>query len=308
MNIRIGIALATYNGSKYIEVMLDSIRKQSYQEFHVHICDDGSTDNTISVIKDTQLYKDGKITIHCNDGGHGAMRNFRRSIEFCNEGYIVLCDQDDFWVDDKLEIMLNRMLKQEEKYGIIPLLVFSDLDIVDANLNTMHSSFFKASIKNSSCKKPQDFMINNHVPGCAMMFNHKSKSYFEPIPESTRMHDWWIIFIISLYGQIDFEEMPLIKYRQHDNNTIGVPGINKKSTIYEEVNSIRYLPSALAKSKKMKDDILNRISKICTDELSSSGRFFYENINSGTMNRIKLFKNSVSGERFLLSLLIWFFL
>jgi len=303
----IGIALATYNGSKHVEVMLDSIHAQTFKLFHVHLCDDGSKDNTLDIIKSTKLYKEGRVTLHEVSGGFGAMANFRRAISYCDENYIVLCDQDDYWDPYKLEIMVERMQSLEKNHDT-PILVFSDLEIVNKGLETMFKSFFRASSKNSSCSNPEDFVINNHVPGCAMMFNNISRQYFEKIPDNVRMHDWWIIFIVSLYGVIDYIDVPLIKYRQHDNNTVGVPGIYSKNSSITKLKELKGFLFHLKKSKLMLGLVLDWVYSHPELKLNISGQHFVKKIDKGFLGRMSLLKRSCIGGNLIISILIWCFL
>lgn len=109
MAIDVSIALATYNGSHYITELLDSIKSQTYNNFIIHVCDDGSSDNTLELLHQHPLYKEGKLIVHDVTGGQGALKNFKRSLSYCNTDYICLCDQDDYWMPDKLETLLSSM-------------------------------------------------------------------------------------------------------------------------------------------------------------------------------------------------------
>jgi glycosyltransferase involved in cell wall biosynthesis len=140
MAIDVSIALATYNGSRYITELLDSIKSQTYNNFIIHVCDDGSSDNTLELLHQHPLYTEGKLIVHDVTGGQGALKNFKRSLSYCNTDYICLCDQDDYWMPDKLETLLSSMKDKENEFGE-PVLVFSDLEVVDSTLNCIHSSF-----------------------------------------------------------------------------------------------------------------------------------------------------------------------
>lgn len=299
----VGIALATYNGEAYLSDMLDSIENQTYSHFMIHVCDDGSSDNTLDIIRKHNLFVKNKIQIHLTSGGNGAMKNFRRALSYCAEDFIALCDQDDYWVAEKLEKMIK---KTEGKDTEIPILVFSDLQIVDGSLKEIHSSFFSNSSKNSLCQKPQDFVINNHIPGCAMLFNNAAKKCFEPIPDNVKMHDWWIAFMISFFGEIAYLDDSLIKYRQHSNNTIGAPGFYRHSLLLSELSSIRHVPNALHNSRHMLALLRESIDiKKESFPLNPDGLYFWHHINDGINSKIKLFRKSHSGERYLMSLLVW---
>ncbi|MHA0974012.1 glycosyltransferase family 2 protein [Enterobacter ludwigii] len=253
MNKIVSIALATYNGSKYITEMLDSIEKQTYSHYIVHVCDDGSTDNTINIIESHNLFKQQKIVIHDTSGGNGALKNFIRTIYHCPLGYVALCDQDDYWVPEKLSILLDR-IKTSEKMNPGPKLIFSDLEIVDSELNCQYPSFYSVSYKSSACSDPIDFLISNHIPGCAMLFNKELKALIEPIPDNVRMHDWWIALLAATFGEIIFEPASLIKYRQHGGNTIGAADmISKKIAPIQLIKNSR---TVIKRSRLLQNNLL----------------------------------------------------
>ena len=304
----IDIALATYNGAKYIQELLDSLEEQTYQNFIVHVCDDGSTDETITICESHVLFLKNKLIIHEREGGNGASKNFIRAISYCHNSYIALCDQDDFWKSNKLERMLKK-LKSEEGDKKSPILVFSDLEIVDAKLSVINSSFFNVSIKSSSCTTPFDFLLSNHVPGCAMMFNQSLKQVFEPIPCDFRMHDWWIILIASFFGKIIFLNESLIQYRQHGNNTVGVVGINKNH-FFKNIRQVFLYKNLLNKVEMVRQSFLTFISgkeRIDKNQYSEVQNDFLQLLRGELpyTKRIEIFKKCVTGENRLLSLVVW---
>lgn len=301
---RIGIALATYNGAMYINEMLNSIFEQDYQNFIVHICDDGSTDDTVQIIKQHELYKTyNKIVIHEIEGGLGACKNFQRVISYCEENYIALCDQDDFWVKNKLSTLLAEIKRTESNNGEIrPCLVFSDLEIVDAQLNIIYGSFYKNSLKSPFSNKLQDFMLTNHIPGCAMMFNGKLKELFLPMPPEIRMHDWWISLITATFGIISYIDIPLIKYRQHSQNTIGVPGIDEKNRMFKEIRTSIYFFGLAKRGRVFRHHLLKFASN--RKELNDSDDLMRLR-KMGVLNRLYFFSTSKTGDYFIVSLLAW---
>ncbi|WP_034458435.1 glycosyltransferase family 2 protein [Buttiauxella noackiae] len=306
MNDTVSIALATYNGSKFLPEMLDSINKQTYPYFMIHICDDGSTDNTIATIKGHKLFVDGKIIIHDVNGGCGALKNFKRTIEYCTDNYIALCDQDDYWVPEKLSVLMNSLKEYENRcHG--PKLIFSDLQIVDSTLSCLYPSFYSASGKSSKCKKPLDFLLSNHIPGCAMMFNKELKTLLEPIPDDIRMHDWWIALLASYYGEIIYEPSSLIKYRQHDTNTIGASDmIHQNISAFQMLRNIRTL---VLRSKKIQKEFITRFSEIGYryPRVNDSFLRLIENKTS-LIEKYKLYKKANLGESKIISFCAWWFL
>lgn len=298
---RISIALATYNGGRYVRQQLDSIQHQTHQDFIIHVCDDGSRDNTLEIIRSHELYQQGKIRLYPGKGGLGAMKNFRRAIACCEDRYIALCDQDDYWVPEKLERLLNEA-KMHEQEGATPVLAFSDLEIVDAVLGPLHPSFYRASIKSSAASQPEDFVVSNHIPGCAMLFNRALKQLIEPMPDDIRMHDWWIAMIAAHSGKIAYVDTPLIKYRQHGNNTVGVPGILRKRLLPDSLLCLRGYPTGHRHSRMM----LTALKNFCQQHPSDSTDFLRViRGEAGVLRKLSLMRRARNGERKLLSCAIW---
>ncbi|MGK2960219.1 MAG: glycosyltransferase family 2 protein [Candidatus Malihini olakiniferum] len=306
MNNLIDIGLATFNGEKYITTMLDSIKGQLFQDFIIHICDDSSIDSTLSMIKNHPLYFQQKICIHETTGGNGSLKNFRRVLKYCNASYVALCDQDDYWYPSKLSTMFDCCINSNHEKSH-PLLVFSDLEVVDKNLNLIKKSFFNSTQKSNKCSKPEDFIVSNQIPGCSMMFNQELKKIFEPMPLDIRMHDWWIALVASLYGDIVYLDEPLIKYRQHAGNAVGALTCEGKNILLECIAYIRSFPTILKRSKKIKNELLN-INKrfVIPDKHAELIRVI--NGKSSLLEKIAMAKKSHSGTYSVMSYLTWFFL
>jgi glycosyltransferase involved in cell wall biosynthesis len=306
MNEIISIALATYNGSKFIDEMLSSIAHQTLTDFVVHVCDDGSTDNTIEHIKRHKLYVEGRVKIHETSGGNGALRNFKRAIEHCSGDYIALCDQDDYWLPEKLDVMLTA-LKNAEERSSGPKLAFSDLEIVDAKLKCIFPSFYTVSDKSSDCRHAKDYLISNHIPGCSMLFNKEAKQLFEPIPVDVRMHDWWIALLVATYGEIIFVPQSLIKYRQHESNTIGASDmISQKANIVRFVKDIRTI---INRSQSMLDNFRkhHRAYNSSVNPINDDFMRFVNNKITLT-EKVQMFRTTHSGEGRMMTFIAWWFI
>ena len=120
----ISIAMATYNGEKFICEQLDSIMAQTITDWELIVCDDVSTDSTIAILEE-YAKKDGRILIHKNKVNLGFKRNFEKAISLCSGDYIALCDQDDIWYPKHLEILYNQIGNYSLSIG--------NSDIVDTN-------------------------------------------------------------------------------------------------------------------------------------------------------------------------------
>lgn len=234
----VDILLATYNGETYLKEQIESILKQTYEEWILYIRDDGSKDNTIKAVKRyVDKYPEKIKFIEDNKSSLGAKMNFGELIKCSKNDYCMFCDQDDFWLPNKIEITLLKMRELEEKYGKEePILIHTDLKVVDENLNIINNSFWKYMNLNYK-KNNLNFMITqNIVTGCTMMINKSLVDVVEDIPTECYMHDWWIGLVASVFGKIDSVNEGTILYRQHYNNEIGA---KKENIINMLTNKIR---------------------------------------------------------------------
>ena len=142
---RIDILLATYNGATFLAAQLDSILGQTHTDWRLIIGDDGSTDGTREVIGAYRArFPEKIVTLGERTENVGVVRNFSRLIEHAEADYVALCDQDDVWKPEKLELSLDKMRALEAKHGAdTPLLVFTDLSVVDRDLRVVHPSFWR---------------------------------------------------------------------------------------------------------------------------------------------------------------------
>lgn len=200
----ISVAMATYNGEKYIKEQLESILKQLSDSDEVIISDDGSIDNTRKIIEE---FNDKRIKI-IDGPKKGIKQNFANAIKNCNGKYIFLADQDDIWLDNKVDKVLSFF-----KNNIT--CVLHDAKIVDSNLNIIDTSFFK--YRKTKLGKINNIIKNSYI-GCCMAFDSKLKDKILPIPNNIEMHDQWIGLISEKYGKSVLLNEQLILYRRHNNN------------------------------------------------------------------------------------------
>lgn len=204
--MKISVCMAVYNGEKYIGEQLESILYQIAQNDEIIISDDGSTDQTLEVIKS---FSDQRIKLVKNNHSHKKklINNFENALMNANGEIIFLADQDDIWLDGKV----NQIMKALESNDLI----VSDCTVVDANLGIIHDSFFQ--IRNSGSGLLKNFYKNTYI-GCCMAFNRKIYDLILPFPKNIPMHDWWIGIVAEIYGKIKFLDEKLLLYRRHDNN------------------------------------------------------------------------------------------
>ncbi len=142
---RVAILLATYNGEKYLDELIRSLLSQTYRDFVVIARDDHSADQTPEILARWSAAYPNKIRVVSDDCGNlRSLQNFSRLMEVCDADYFAFCDQDDVWLPNKVERMINEVQRLEHQFGnAIPILVHSDLTIVDENLNEIYPSLFR---------------------------------------------------------------------------------------------------------------------------------------------------------------------
>jgi len=231
MSKKIYILLATYNGEKYLKEQLDSLFEQTNKHATLWIHDDNSKDNTVSIIKEYQSKYPNKIEFLDDDiSTGGAKENFTYLLNHIDDNYdyVMFCDQDDVWLEDKIEITLKKMMQVEDINSNKPVLIHTDLKVVDEKLNIISESMFKYQRLNLDNQyKLNKIALENIITGCTVMLNKKLVSMSKTIPKEAIMHDWWIAIItLQNNGIIEFVNKSTIKYRQHSINTIGAKKVN----------------------------------------------------------------------------------
>ncbi len=242
----IDILLATYNGEEYLEEQMDSVLTQSNKDWRLLIRDDGSDDNTVSIIKDYVARYPDRITLIEDDNRHlGVSLNFQRLLENSTADYVMFCDQDDVWLPQKIEATLNLMKDTEKDYPNKPVLVHTDLRVVDSRLKTIAKSTWRYQ---GTCPEtgndPAKVLAQNVVTGCTIMINRKTKEISMPIPEEAVVHDWWLVINVASHGKVAHIPDQLVLYRQHASNAVGakkLPRMNFSFFFTQTGVKIQYL-------------------------------------------------------------------
>lgn len=143
----------------------------------------------------------------------------------------MLSDQDDYWHANKIEKTLQKMLKAEQESPKIPILVHTDLAVVNAKLEQIGSSFMKYRALNPKFTSLNRLLIQNNVTGCTMMWNNLLMGKILE-NNTVAMHDWWIALIASCFGKIEYVNEATIDYRQHGDNVVGATKVNTVSFVF----------------------------------------------------------------------------
>lgn len=226
--LKVSILMSVYNGDKFIKEQIESILEQTYPDFTLYIRDDGSTDNTKKIINEFSE-KDSRVVIYSDSKGNlKPAKSFIEMLLNIDSEIYMFSDQDDVWKSDKVSNAVGFLRQKLDDV----VLYCTDLEVVDQNLNTIHSSFMTREKYNPlKQKKLANLFFQNFVVGCTAAFTNKTNVILRKFyrPESNFiMHDWLLALIASSYGYIHFDPIASIMYRQHQNNSIGSPGTGLK--------------------------------------------------------------------------------
>lgn len=221
----IEILLATYQGERFLAAQIESILAQSYSEWTLLIHDDGSSDRTIEIANKYALAHPSKINLIL-DGVRtgGAKNNFSHLLSKSSSDYVMFCDQDDVWLNTKIEVFQKTMNQSEQEFGKdTPIGIFSDCRIVAHDLTTIAPSGWQYLRSGPRFASSLNLLTSrNCIFGCAMMVNKAGISVSTPIPSQALMHDWWIgLCVLKYQGHLIPIEAQTVLYRQHDLNVVG---------------------------------------------------------------------------------------
>lgn len=218
---KIDIVIASYNGDKYIKPQIESIiEADGFDDYisKIIISDDRSTDSTKSVVAS---FSCDKISFFENPNPNGLINNFATAITHSDAEYIILSDQDDVWTKDKIKVLYEG-ISSIENSSSEPAIFFTDLFVVDSDLNPISNSFWASQGINPQISKDiLTLLFRNVSPGCAMIINRALVNHSLPFPEQAMMHDWWLLLVANIKGHVGYTHKSTVLYRQHGNNVVG---------------------------------------------------------------------------------------
>lgn len=280
MNQQIAILLASYNGEQFIREQIDSILSQSCTDWHLYIRDDNSSDDTLLIEHEYESRYPQQITVvDIPSVEHGAKHNFwllsQYVLKETDAAYIMFCDQDDVWIQSKIEDTFSAMKSAEQKFQDRRILVYTDLKVVDRNLKVLGNSFIKYRALNPSCTEINRIVVQNNATGCTTMLSRDllEKAFeLEDVGEIA-MHDWWFSLVASVFGHIVFVDKPTILYRQHGDNVVGATKVNSLSFILKRLSGNNHIKKTLHMAVDQAKVFLNTYQDIPLDDRSSLESF-----------------------------------
>ena len=222
---KISIALCTYNGAKFLEEQLASFSRQTRLPDELIVCDDRSSDATVEIIEEFARAARFPVTIHVNETNLGSTKNFERAISLCTGDLIFLADHDDVWRDDKVE-RLAQIFEENSDVG----LVFSNAEIIDDEGRLLDGTLWDVTFseeerRTAHTKSMLDVLLwKNVVTGATAAFRSGIRELSLPILSGIPhlIHDGWIALIAAAGSRVHFVNEPLIRYRQHAGQQLGL--------------------------------------------------------------------------------------
>lgn len=221
----IDVVLPTYNGVAYLRQQVASIDQQTLRPCRLFIRDDGSNDGTLLLLASLKQQYGDWLELLPADGNMGCVANVNRLLNTASAPYVALADQDDLWAPEKLEASMALLHQLEQRYGReMPLMVHSDLRLIDGDGLPLGSSYLQHQRLDPSRTGLNDLVLTNVVTGCTVLMNRALLQKALPIPVEALMHDWWLALVASATGAIGFLPKASVLYRQHDDNVLGARG------------------------------------------------------------------------------------
>lgn len=228
--MKVSVCMATYNGQKYLYKQLSSILEQLSKNDEIIISDDGSSDNTLDIIKnfnDSRIkvlnhYNKSKIDNTKENKIYSVSKNFENALIQATGEIIILSDQDDIWIKGRVSAVKNALRIKD--------LMLCNYQLIDKQDNLIEDKHYqKNPLANSYFKN----IFHSPFLGCCMAFKRESLKYCLPFPKKLIGHDLWIGNLIYFLGSYAYILAPLHQYRRHENNVTPVTGNSKNTFLFK---------------------------------------------------------------------------
>ncbi|RDU22116.1 glycosyltransferase family 2 protein [Anaerosacchariphilus polymeriproducens] len=296
MNKSVAVLMSTYNGEKYIREQIDSVLVQKNVDISLIVRDDSSKDGTTSILKEYEKAGKLRLLTGINMGvGNSFMELLYQSPD---ADYYAFCDQDDIWLQNKMEVAITKLEKLETK---APGLYISNQTLVNED-----GKKIKTRYQTEPKHKLENVIFANYIAGCTMVMNQNLRNILiqqkhRPSQEflELRIHDVWVMLVANLSGKIIYDKNSYILYRQHQNNVVGA----KSMALHEKLHD-KYKRMVTKKYKKARSKTAIELQRCFEGEISQKDKeilTLFQHANSirgvyNIMNHPKL-KKAILGNK-----------
>lgn len=291
-NAKISIAMATFNGERFIQAQLESIALQSLMPYELVITDDGSSDRTLDIISEFSNEAPFPVHLHRNESRLGYADNFLRAASLCRGDLIAFSDQDDVWLKHKLARCADAF-----KDEAVMLAVHTG-KVVDEDLKPVGWLFPK--IDQDVVTLPLHKGPGHGLSGFAMVFRANMPLLFS----STRpwgaqdwiapmIHDQWVVFLALVFGKIAYIREPLVLYRRHGNTATNPIQSSLATSLLGSLPTTAAAYNALAQLNAHWADYLDQASINLNDErrlMAKNGVIYYSGIEKTLFARANVYQ------------------
>jgi len=267
----VSIALCTYNGEKFLAGQLDTLINQTYKNIEIIAVDDCSTDNTYAILQEYAA-KYPVFTVYRNSRNVNFLKNFEIALSRCKGELIALCDQDDLWHPQKIELQVAAIGSN--------MVIYHDSEFIDEDSRLMG---IKMSDSHNfySGDEPGVFLLGNCVSGHAMLFKRELLKHALPFANNS-YHDWWLTYVAVNIGTIDFIPQCLVKYRRHERSSTVNDILTESQRLKQD---IKWLEFCAAYSNNKRPQFVMELLKLYKKRTISVtsirlGRFLKHNIHT----------------------------
>lgn len=274
------ITCSTFNGEPFIGAFVESLQRQTDGDWRLLVRDNGSTDASPAIV-DRLARADERIQVVDRSGTpRGVPGTFAHLLELvpADAPYIIMADQDDVWLPEKIS-RTRAAMREAERTSAGPVLVHTDLLVVDADLKPIDESFWHYNRLDASVTALRRLVVRNNVTAGTAMFNRALRELAAPIPPAAPMHDWWIALVAAAFGRIVALPDRTVLYRQHGSNVIGAARPLSASPPGEILAA---LPGLRRRTQRMRETIAKAAAQAAAfrdrygDRLKAEDREFLE--------------------------------
>ncbi len=223
----VSVAMATYNGGRFLRKQLNSIYNQTYPNIEVIVNDDGSIDETVEILEEYSRLHGLQYAV--NDKNLGFVKNFEAAVSRCSGDLIALADQDDIWLPRKIEKLVQEIGEHS--------LVCSDAELIDDEDKQLSLSLQeKSGTYVDTDDQFRFFVFRNYVTGCTSLLTRELADASIPIPPGILYHDWWFALVAASINGVKYVDRKLIRYRQHTDQDTGA---GKRMSVVKKIEDYR---------------------------------------------------------------------